>query len=123
MSNNLFYFVAPKPCSSNPCQNEGTCLNSPDGVGFSCVCSDVWEGSLCEKSKSLINFIALFSIKKLINTKLNSGVDLDRVNLIASLPVCLTDSRSWVPYFFFSYSKNCLTLKFNFGYVKFIALL
>lgn len=100
MSNKLFYFVAPKPCSSNPCQNEGTCLNSPDGVGFSCVCSDAWEGSLCEKSKSLTNLIALFSINKLINTELNSVVDLGRVNHVASFPTGLIDSRSWVPYFF-----------------------
>lgn len=104
MSNKLFYFVAPKPCSSNPCQNEGTCLNSPDGVGFSCVCSDAWEGSLCEKSKSLTNLIALFSINKLINTELNSVVDLGRVNHVASFPTGLIDSRSWVPYFFSSLS-------------------
>ena len=106
MSNKLFYFVAPKPCSSNPCQNEGTCLNSPDGVGFSCVCSDAWEGSLCEKSKSLINFIPLFSINKLINTEFNLVVDLGRANHIASFTVCIKDSRSWVPYSFFSFSKT-----------------
>lgn len=106
MSNKLCYFVAPKPCSSNPCQNEGTCLNSPDGVGFSCVCSDAWEGSLCEKSESLINFIALFSINKLINTEFNLVVDLGRVNHRASFPVCIKDSRSWVPYSFFSFSKT-----------------
>lgn len=57
----LLCFAAPKPCSSNPCQNGGTCLNSPDGVSFSCMCSEEWEGRLCEKGTKLVH--ALFCVK------------------------------------------------------------
>ncbi|PNI30499.1 CUBN isoform 3, partial [Pan troglodytes] len=37
--------VDKKVCSSNPCQNGGTCLNLHDS--FFCICPPQWKGSLC----------------------------------------------------------------------------
>ncbi|XP_040403063.1 cubilin [Cygnus olor] len=34
-----------KACSSNPCENSGTCVNSLDG--FFCLCPSNWQGLLC----------------------------------------------------------------------------
>ncbi|XP_040449627.1 cubilin isoform X3 [Falco naumanni] len=34
-----------KACSSNPCENSGTCVNSLDG--FFCLCPSNWQGRLC----------------------------------------------------------------------------
>ncbi|XP_062489682.1 cubilin isoform X1 [Pezoporus occidentalis] len=34
-----------KACSSNPCENSGTCINSLDG--FFCLCPNNWQGLLC----------------------------------------------------------------------------
>ncbi|MEE6466793.1 hypothetical protein FKM82_007054 [Ascaphus truei] len=34
-----------KTCSSNPCQNSGTCLNLLDS--FFCLCASKWQGPLC----------------------------------------------------------------------------
>ncbi|XP_010155518.1 PREDICTED: cubilin, partial [Eurypyga helias] len=34
-----------KACSSNPCKNSGTCVNSLDG--FFCLCPSNWQGLLC----------------------------------------------------------------------------
>uniref|UniRef100_A0A8C0FEB1 Cubilin n=1 Tax=Bubo bubo TaxID=30461 RepID=A0A8C0FEB1_BUBBB len=34
-----------KACSSNPCKNSGTCVNSLDG--FFCLCPSNWQGPLC----------------------------------------------------------------------------
>ncbi|XP_055880316.1 protein jagged-1-like [Biomphalaria glabrata] len=37
-------------CSSNPCQNSGTCI---DGVNsYQCICADGWEGALCNINKN-----------------------------------------------------------------------
>lgn len=39
-------------CESNPCRNGGTCI---DGINsYKCICSDGWEGTYCETSKSSI---------------------------------------------------------------------
>ncbi|XP_058537778.1 cubilin isoform X1 [Neofelis nebulosa] len=37
--------VDKKVCSSNPCQNGGTCLNLHNS--FVCICTSQWEGPLC----------------------------------------------------------------------------
>ncbi|KAF4095682.1 cubilin isoform X1 [Onychostoma macrolepis] len=37
--------VQRKTCSSNPCQNAGTCLNLLDA--FHCLCPDKWQGPTC----------------------------------------------------------------------------
>ncbi|XP_069504454.1 cubilin [Ambystoma mexicanum] len=37
--------VQRKACSSNPCQNLGTCLNLLDA--FFCLCTNSWQGALC----------------------------------------------------------------------------
>ncbi|XP_006894385.1 PREDICTED: cubilin-like [Elephantulus edwardii] len=37
--------VDKKVCSSNPCQNGGTCLNLHDS--FFCICPSQWQGPLC----------------------------------------------------------------------------
>jgi len=29
------------------CQNGGTCLNTPEGQGFSCACKSGWGGTYC----------------------------------------------------------------------------
>ncbi|NWR74432.1 CUBN protein, partial [Centropus unirufus] len=36
-----------KACSSNPCKNSGTCVNSLDG--FFCLCPSNWQGLLCSE--------------------------------------------------------------------------
>ncbi|XP_029297315.1 LOW QUALITY PROTEIN: protocadherin Fat 4 [Cottoperca gobio] len=39
--------VPPGDCSSNPCQNHGSCV--PDSrLGFTCVCSEFYTGKTCE---------------------------------------------------------------------------
>ena len=36
------------PCSSQPCQNDGTC--SPDGSAYTCSCQSGYFGSHCQTS-------------------------------------------------------------------------
>lgn len=36
------------PCASNPCKNEGTCLDMEDGTVF-CFCHDGFSGDFCEE--------------------------------------------------------------------------
>ncbi|XP_066579431.1 cubilin [Amia ocellicauda] len=42
---NIEQTILRKSCSSNPCQNSGTCLNLLDS--FYCVCPDNWQGFNC----------------------------------------------------------------------------
>ncbi|NXY67496.1 CUBN protein, partial [Glareola pratincola] len=41
----VFPAIQRKACSSNPCENSGTCVNSLDG--FFCLCPSNWQGLLC----------------------------------------------------------------------------
>ena len=45
-----------RPCSSNPCFNEGICiqnLTNPDEFSYHCDCSSFYEGSLCEHKRDV----------------------------------------------------------------------
>uniref|UniRef100_A0A9J7YLD8 Zonadhesin, like n=1 Tax=Cyprinus carpio carpio TaxID=630221 RepID=A0A9J7YLD8_CYPCA len=39
------------PCLSSPCQNDGTCVEIADGSGYTCTCSEGFEGANCELFK------------------------------------------------------------------------
>ncbi|XP_053734547.1 protocadherin Fat 4 isoform X1 [Synchiropus splendidus] len=39
--------VPPGDCSSNPCQNQGSCVPDPHS-GFTCMCSELYTGQTCE---------------------------------------------------------------------------
>uniref|UniRef100_A0A8D0CWR8 FAT atypical cadherin 4 n=1 Tax=Sander lucioperca TaxID=283035 RepID=A0A8D0CWR8_SANLU len=39
--------VPPGDCSSNPCQNHGSCVPDPRS-GFTCICSEFYTGKTCE---------------------------------------------------------------------------
>lgn len=43
-------------CSSNPCQNAGTCTNTFNG--YTCKCTDKWTGNNCEED---VNECAIFA--------------------------------------------------------------
>ncbi|XP_051569103.1 IgGFc-binding protein-like [Myxocyprinus asiaticus] len=36
------------PCLSSPCLNEGTCVETSDGSGYTCTCVEDFEGKNCE---------------------------------------------------------------------------
>lgn len=38
-----------KPCSSNPCSNGGTCINTVDGL-FVCNCANGFSGTTCSQT-------------------------------------------------------------------------
>ena len=35
-------------CSVAPCQNGGTCVNSADGLSYTCTCAAGYTGTNCE---------------------------------------------------------------------------
>ena len=37
-------------CSSNPCLNDGTCID--DVNSFSCLCADGFEGDICSRGEN-----------------------------------------------------------------------
>ncbi|KAH8387553.1 hypothetical protein KR093_007741, partial [Drosophila rubida] len=45
----------PNPCTSNPCQNNGRCNQTPDGDGFVCQCRPGYRGRLCDQRFSSCN--------------------------------------------------------------------
>ena len=45
----MFAFVADKlPCSSNPCQNGGNCVDDVVNKTYNCTCEDPFYGKDCE---------------------------------------------------------------------------
>jgi hypothetical protein len=46
-------------CSSNLCNNRGTCQQSGYGTGIQCYCLTGWSGSRCQYSKFRISTISL----------------------------------------------------------------
>ena len=40
------------PCSSNPCQNSGTCISY--GTGYICLCGQGYSGINCQNSKIIL---------------------------------------------------------------------
>lgn len=38
--------VVVSPCSPNPCENSGTCQESPDSEDYTCQCAPGWEGKV-----------------------------------------------------------------------------
>lgn len=44
-----FYILDTNECNINPCQNNGTCVNSMGS--YACKCIDGWEDQNCEKGK------------------------------------------------------------------------
>ncbi|PFX31818.1 uncharacterized protein LOC111321750 isoform X2 [Stylophora pistillata] len=57
---NSHHFVIKSPCSSSPCQNEGTCAPSYKNGMFECLCKKGFSGEFCEKAfescKDVTNF-------------------------------------------------------------------
>lgn len=54
MSNKLIFNPLPlsaSPCLSSPCQNDATCVDKPDGSGYTCTCAEGFEGTNCELFK------------------------------------------------------------------------
>ncbi|XP_062137785.1 cubilin homolog [Drosophila sulfurigaster albostrigata] len=45
----------PNPCTSNPCQNNGRCSQTPAGDGFVCQCQPGYRGRLCDQRFSSCN--------------------------------------------------------------------
>ena len=51
----LIYIPPSDPCSTNPCENSGTCSrdlsNVDDVTNFLCQCTDEFEGDVCQFAK------------------------------------------------------------------------
>ena len=45
------------PCSSSPCENGGTCVNTIDG-NYTCVYETQWTGSNCEVGEYFVSFVS-----------------------------------------------------------------
>ena len=45
----LFLPPGDKPCLSNPCQNDGICVDA--GETYRCQCTMLWNGTNCEYRK------------------------------------------------------------------------
>ena len=75
-------------CSSNPCQNGGTCtdyLNS-----FVCTCPAVWTNPLCDLSTAIWEimnqFNGLLDLKSIQDVAANPSIIVDAVPFIAAMP-------------------------------------
>ena len=47
----LFFYTDINECASNPCMNDGTCVDHVDG--FTCYCSRGFKGPLCNIGRYL----------------------------------------------------------------------
>ncbi|XP_066297247.1 multiple epidermal growth factor-like domains protein 10 [Branchiostoma lanceolatum] len=47
-----------RPCSEDPCQNEGTCLDTPEEGPdyYTCTCTEGWSGTNCDEGKESLNY-------------------------------------------------------------------
>lgn len=63
-----FTFSIQDPCSSQPCQNQGTCVNNADGT-YTCLCPPSILGINCENPGKFtscdINLAIYISLKSL----------------------------------------------------------
>ena len=41
--------AAKDPCTPNPCQHDGTCLQAHNNRGYHCLCHAGWRGYACER--------------------------------------------------------------------------
>ena len=57
------------PCTSNPCLNDGECVNIDNDQSYRCLCTPAFMGDNCEEGMYLI-FHILFSLQLKYSVKL-----------------------------------------------------
>ncbi|XP_038052440.1 fibropellin-3-like [Patiria miniata] len=53
--NDYILFLTDDPCESNPCWNEGSCVNS--SADFSCICAPGFIGLFCESQSHPLDLV------------------------------------------------------------------
>ena len=62
----LFFTERFSRCESQPCQNEGTCVED-DEDGYHCICSSKYQGKHCEGIHDRAGILILYIMKELRN--------------------------------------------------------
>ena len=67
LETNKLYFlsIAAQPCDTNPCRNQGVCMNN--GNSYTCQCTAQYTGTNCETSK--FHYLLYKSLDKTFNQK------------------------------------------------------